>query len=115
MIALYTDENVLGATIMALRARGIDVLTAWDDGYDNTDDWRILDRATELKRVLFSQDTDLLTIAVVRQRAGDLSFSGVIYAHQYEPIKECADDIALILAVCTYDELLGEIRFVPLR
>lgn len=115
MIPLYTDENVLGATVAALRARGIDVLTAWDDGFGNTDDRKILDQATELNRVLFSQDTDLLTIAVARQRAGNLSFSGVIYAHQHEPVKECADDIELILAVCTYEELLGEIRFVPLR
>ena len=58
MIPLYTDENVLGAVVRALQSRGIDVVTAWEDGRGNTDDRRVLDRATELKRVLFSQDTD---------------------------------------------------------
>ena len=115
MVALYTDENVLGTIIRTLLSRGIDVLTAWEDGRGNTDDRRILDRATELKRVLFSQDTDLLAIAVARQRAGNAAFSGVIYAHQHEPISRCIDDIELILSACTYEELCGTIHFVPLR
>ncbi|MBI2946934.1 MAG: hypothetical protein HYY23_04765 [Verrucomicrobia bacterium] len=41
----------------------------------------LLDRATELGRVLFTQDDDLLEEACVRQRAGK-PFTGVIYAHQ---------------------------------
>ena len=114
MIRLYTDENVLGPIVSALRARGIDVLTAWEDGRAKTDDRRILDRATELNRVLFSQDADLLIIATARQRAGDLTFSGVIYAHQNEPIGQCVDALELMVSVYTYEELLGEIRFVPL-
>ena len=114
MVPLYTDENVLGATVAALRQRGIDVLTAWDDGRGRTDDKYIYDRATELARVLFSQDTDLLRIAVNRQRAGNLQGSGVIYAHQREPVGQCVQDIELILSVCTFEEMRGQIHYVPL-
>ena len=114
MTPLYTDENVLGATVAALRLRSIDVLTAWEDGRGKTDDKRIHDRATELKRVLFSQDADLLRIAVTRQREGNLQKSGVIYAHQREAIGPCVQDIELILSLCTYEELCGEIHYVPL-
>jgi predicted nuclease of predicted toxin-antitoxin system len=89
MIPLYTDENVLDAITRGLRARGVDVLTAQEDGRTQTNDRLILDRATELGRVLFSQDIDLRAIAVARQRAGCLNFSGVVYAHQHEPIGGC--------------------------
>jgi len=33
MIALYMDENVEGQIVRGLQARGIDVLTAEEDGY----------------------------------------------------------------------------------
>ena len=81
MIALYMDENVHGAITEALRLRGIDVLRVQDDGYIGRPDDDVLDRATALDRVLFSQDDDLLREASARQRLGK-SFGGVIYAHQ---------------------------------
>ncbi|HZO87006.1 MAG TPA: DUF5615 family PIN-like protein [Chthonomonadaceae bacterium] len=54
MIRLYTDENVDGAIIRQLRRRGVDVLTAQQDGHMRTDDPIVLDRATTLGRVLFT-------------------------------------------------------------
>ena len=56
------------------------MLTAQIDGTAELDDPGLLDRATELGRVLFSQDEDLLAEATRRQRSGQ-SFGGVIYAH----------------------------------
>jgi len=115
MIPLYTDENVLDAISRSLRAGGVDVLTAQEDGRTQTEDTLVLDRATELGRVLFSQDTDLLAIAVARQRAGSLDFSGVVYAHQHEPIGNCVEDLTLLLGACSYEELRGTIHYLPLR
>jgi predicted nuclease of predicted toxin-antitoxin system len=63
-------------------AVGVDVLTAQEDGTTRLDDDKLLDRALELGRVLFTQDDDLLNeTALLRQRRG-LPFAGVIYAHQ---------------------------------
>jgi hypothetical protein len=45
-------------------------------------DPELLDRAQTLKRVLFTQDDDLLSEAVRRQRE-NVPFYGVIYAHQF--------------------------------
>jgi hypothetical protein len=64
-----------------LQLRGVDVLTAHEDGTSELPDPELLDRATELERVLFTQDDDLLTEVTRRQRQGQ-TFSGVIYAHQ---------------------------------
>jgi hypothetical protein len=44
-------------------------------------DDRLLDRAGELGRILFSQDDDLPAEAELRQREGR-TFAGVIYAHR---------------------------------
>jgi len=41
----------------------------------------ILDRATELQRVVFTQDEDFLAIANRRQQE-EVNFAGVIYSHQ---------------------------------
>jgi predicted nuclease of predicted toxin-antitoxin system len=61
-IALYMDQHVPRAITNGLRLRGVDVLTAHEDGTSELDDASLLDRATELKRVLFTQDDDLLIL-----------------------------------------------------
>ena len=48
--------------------RGIDVITAYEDGASDMDDSALLDRAGELGRALFTQDDDLLAEAARRQR-----------------------------------------------
>ena len=115
MIRLYMDENVIGAISRALRSRGVDVLTAQEDGGKGAPDPQVLDRATEIGRVLFTQDDDLLREATKRQRQG-ASFSGVIYAHQQDvSIGGCVDDLELIAAACDPEEFTGRVRFLPLR
>ena len=69
------------AVTVGLRLRGVDVLTAFEDGTSEVDDPDLLDRATFLSRALFTQDDDLLAEAARRQ-AEAKRFSGVIYAHQ---------------------------------
>jgi predicted nuclease of predicted toxin-antitoxin system len=56
------DVHVRRAVTAALRLRSIDVLTAQEDGAAELDDDRLLQRATELGRVLVSQDEDLLRV-----------------------------------------------------
>jgi len=64
-----------------LRLRGVDVLTAQDDGRRHVPDNVLLDRAADLLRVLFSQDEDLLAEATRRQREG-IAFAGVVYGYR---------------------------------
>lgn len=95
-VALYMDEHVHRAITISLRLRGVDVLTAQDDGRRHVPDHVLLDRATELRRVLFSQDEDLLAEANQRQRAG-IPFAGVVYAHQlHASIGACVQGLELI-------------------
>ena len=80
-VALFMDVHVPEAITGALRLRGIDVLTAREDGADRLSDSALLDRSSAQARVLFSQDADLLREASARQRTA-VAFSGLIYAHQ---------------------------------
>lgn len=79
-ISFYMDEHIPKAITLGLRMRGIDVLTAQEDGKEGNSDPELLDRANALKRVLFTFDDDLLSEAADRQRAGK-PFCGVVYAH----------------------------------
>ena len=63
-ITLYMNQHVPRAITIGLRLRGVDVLTAYEDGASEMDDAALLDRAGELGRVLFTQDDDLLVGAV---------------------------------------------------
>jgi predicted nuclease of predicted toxin-antitoxin system len=54
------DVHVPAAITDGLRLRGVDVLTAQEDGTGEFFDSDLLDRATALGRVLFTQDKGLL-------------------------------------------------------
>jgi len=55
MIALYMDHNVPRAITVGLLLRGIDVITAYEDGADEMDDSALLGRVTQLGRILFTR------------------------------------------------------------
>jgi predicted nuclease of predicted toxin-antitoxin system len=61
--ALYMDVHVPSAVTGGLRRRGVDVLTSQEDGTREAHDVVLLERATDLGRILFTQDDDLLAIA----------------------------------------------------
>ena len=113
-VALYMDEHVPRAITTALRLRDVDVLTAQEDGLRNTPDTVLLDRATVLGRVVFSQDMDFLIEAQRRQAVG-VPFSGVIYVHQMRlTIGACVKDLELIATAADPVDLLNRVEFLPL-
>ena len=106
------DHHVPRAITNGLRLRGVDVLTTHEDGASRLRDPALLDRATELERVLFTQDDDLLTEATQRQRQ---TFSGVIYAHQLRmSIGNCVRDLELVAQVGEPEDMTGQTLFLPL-
>lgn len=108
------DHNVPAAITTGLRMRGVDVLTALEDGHAMAPDPVLLDRATELGRVLFTRDDDLVAEGVRRLRSGE-PFSGVIYAHQLRvPIGVAIRDLELIAQASEPDELMSTLQFLPL-
>lgn len=108
------DHHVPRAITSALRARGIDVLTAAEDAAIEMDDRRLLDRATSLGRVLVSQDVDLLAEASRRQRER-IPFGGVVFAHQLRvSIAACIVDLELIATAAEPADVENRVLFLPL-
>jgi len=57
-LGLYMDVQVPAAITRALRRRGVEVLTAQEDGAARWLDPALLDRAAVLGRIVFTRDSD---------------------------------------------------------
>ena len=113
--ALYVDVHIPMAVTESLRRRGLDVLTSQDDGTITDDDERLLVRASELGRILFSQDQDFLRITTDWQLRGR-SFPGVFFAPQQgASLGVLANDLELLLTCCEPEELRDRVIYLPLR
>jgi predicted nuclease of predicted toxin-antitoxin system len=98
------DVHVRRAVTNALRLSSIDVLTAQEDGTAEWDDGPLLDLATDLGRILVSQDEDLLREGARRQRE-NMNFSGIIYSHQLRStIGQLVEDLELFAEATSQDE-----------
>jgi len=113
-LAFYMNHHVPQAITLGLRLRGIDVLTAYEDGASELEDATLLDRASERGRVLFTRDDDLLAEAAKRQRE-EIPFLGVIYAHQLRvSIGRCVQDLEILAKAGEPADLLNGVIFLPL-
>jgi predicted nuclease of predicted toxin-antitoxin system len=113
-LKFYMDHHVPRAITTGLRLRQVDVLTAYEDQAHEIADPDLLDRATSLGRVLFTQDDDLLVEATQRQHAGR-AFGGVIYAHQQDvSIGQCVQDLEMIAAAGTQADVVDQVIYLPL-
>ena len=114
MVPLYMDVHIPAAVTQGLRLRGVDVLTAQEDGSATLEDPDLLDRATALRRVLFTEDNDLLVETAKRQKTGQ-AFAGVIYLHQRDlTIGRCIEDLELIAKLQESAECADQVIYLPL-
>jgi predicted nuclease of predicted toxin-antitoxin system len=108
------DVHVPAAITRGLRRRGVDVLTAQQDHAERLSDPALLNRAGELKRIVFTRDSDFLAEGVRRWRAGE-SFATIVYAHQMEvTIGRCVEDLEIVAQNLTEEEAVGQIVHLPL-
>src|SRR4051812_5698628 len=115
MILLYMDHNVRLEIATGLRGRGVDVVTAKEDGRNRTSDSELLTRATALGGVLFTHDEDLLAEAARRQASG-AEFAGVVYGHQLRvTIGDAIRDLEFISKAGEPQDFANRIEHIPLR
>jgi predicted nuclease of predicted toxin-antitoxin system len=113
-VAFYFDEHSKSSLLRALRQRGVDVVSVQEDGLAGAADPDVLDRATRLGRVVFSQDDDFLVEAARRQRAG-LNFAGVIYARQNRvTVRQCIEQLEFMATCAETDEFRSQVVYLPL-
>jgi hypothetical protein len=114
-VAFYMDVHVPRQVTRGLRRRAVDVLTAQEDGAALWDDADLLDRATKLGRILFSQDEDLLVETANRQRHG-MPFSGLVYAPQLAlSIGQAVQDLELLAKAGQPSDFADRVLYLPLQ
>jgi hypothetical protein len=93
----------------------VEVLTSQEDGTRAWEDDVLLERATALGSVLFTQDEDLLREAAQRQERGE-TFAGVVYAHQlHVTIGQCIRDLGVIALAGESEDFANRVAYLPLR
>jgi hypothetical protein len=108
------DVQVRRAVTEGLRRRGVDVITAQEDGCARLPDPALLDRAHELGRAIFSQDDDMLAEASRRQQQSE-RFAGVIYAHQLRiTTGQAVRDLELIAKAYDPADIENRVEYLPL-
>jgi hypothetical protein len=114
-IALYMDVHVPQAITVQLRRRGVDVLTAFDDENKELPDDKLLERVTELERVLFTQDIRFRVLAETWQVEGK-RFTGLIFGHQLGgTIGQFVKDLELIAKASGPDEWVNTVEYIPFK
>jgi len=112
-IALYMDVHVPQSITDQLRRRGVDVLTAIEDDSAELADEALLERASTLGRVLFTQDIRFKALAEDWQRQ-EREFSGLIFGHQLGgTIGQFVKDLEVIALTSEPDEWLNIVEYLP--
>jgi hypothetical protein len=113
-INFYFDVHIPLAITNGLRIKGIDVLTAQEDDGDQLPDDKLMERATQLNRVLFTFDSDLLVIGA-KFKSKEINFSGLTFAHPIDiTIGQCVQDLEIISNILTLEETKNQIIFLPI-
>lgn len=115
MLAFLMDQHIHLAITEGLRQRGIDVLTAFEDGRSDADDEVLLQRATDLNRIVVSQDQDLLRITTEWLRAGR-PFAGVAFGIQQDlDIGGTIEYLELVAHAMSPEEIVNSVAYIPSR
>ncbi len=113
-LKFYMDQHVPKSITVALRQKGIDIITAYEDGSARLEDTELMDRVIQLDSVLFTQDKDFLTIATDYQRNNKF-FRGIIFSQQKSlTIGKCIENLEVIAKAVKPEELFNQILFLPI-
>jgi len=113
-LRFYMDVHVPLAITIELRLRGVDVLTAQEDGAGEFKDPGLLDRASALGRVLVTQDSDFLREAA-RRHDESIPFAGIIYIPQLDiTIGRSVADLELCAKGCNAEEWINRVEYLPI-
>jgi hypothetical protein len=112
-VSFYMDVHVPQPITDQLRRRGVDVLTAIEDGWSERDDADLLKHAHELGRLIFTQDIRFKALAEDWQRQGR-PFAGLLFGHQLGgTIGQFVKDLEVIAGASDPEEWANTIEYLP--
>lgn len=113
-VALYMDVHVPWAIAEQLRRRGGEVLRAQEDRSATLSDADLLERASQLGRVMFTRDIRFKALAEDWQRRGR-PFVGLVFGHaRHGSIGRFVIDLELIAQATDPSEWISRIEHLPI-
>jgi hypothetical protein len=110
-IRFYLDENMNVEIAEQLKRIGIDAITARDLDQLGDSDKNHLQRATQMGRVLCTQDHDYL-----RMNAAGVEHSGIAFGEQYlATIGGWVKALRRLHETTTAEEMVGQVRFLSVK
>jgi Domain of unknown function (DUF5615) len=114
-VALYLDIHVDKAIHDQLQLRGVDVLRAQDDESSELPDEELLERATRLDRLIFTQDVGFKAMAEDWQ-AQRKQFAGLLFGNQLGvTIGTYVKDLELIAKATDAAEWINIVQHLPFK
>ena len=101
------DVHVPRSVTLALRRRGVDVLTAQELSLETATDEEHLAHAAAEGRVLLTQDADFLTL-----HAAGTAHAGIVYARMGTAIGRIVQGTLLIFDVLTPEDMLNHVEYL---
>ena len=101
------DEHIARAVVLALRQRGINVLTVADAGKLGATDEEQLAFARIEGRVFFTRDADFL-----RLHAAGIPHAGIAYASRRVSIGDMIRGLTLIHEILDADAMQGRVEYL---
>src|SRR5579884_2140238 len=112
-VQLYLDVHVDKAIHDQLRLRGVDVLRAQDNGAAQMTDEELLQRVSNLGRVIFTHDVRFKALAAEWRRTGR-PFSGLLFGNQLGvTVGTYVKDLELIAKATDPPEWLNVVEHLP--
>lgn len=114
-VPLYLDVHIARAIAEQLRVRGVDVLTAIEDGQSTTKDEQLLERCYAVhRRLIFTHDIRFRVLAEQWQ-AEQRDFAGMLFGpHLSGTIGHWVEDLEFIAKNFDPEEWVNQIAFLPL-
>jgi hypothetical protein len=112
-VGLDLDAHVPQAIAEQLLRRGVDMVTAIEDGCAQLSDKDLLDRASSLGRVVFTQDIRFKALAEDWQRQSH-PFGGLLFGHQRgATIGKYVSDLELVAKATDPGDWVGVVEHLP--
>ena len=111
-LRLFADECVDARVVAGLRRRGVDIITAADEGLLHASDQEQFARATHLGRPIVTAEHDFLRLACGHWETGT-PFSGVILIQPATRVGDAVHAIVLLATVLNSDDMSNWVEVVP--
>jgi predicted nuclease of predicted toxin-antitoxin system len=111
-LRLYADECVDGRVLAGLRRRGVDVVSAQDEGLLSASDQQHIRRASELGRAVVTADQDFLAIVNDLRRRGQ-PFSGLFYIQHGTSVGDTVRNIADAAEILDPPAMENWVEWIP--